>query len=46
MKRSRRAIEMAKEAIGGYIESLTARGLEIPIKKDKIETTVTVEANA
>ncbi|MGA9100113.1 MAG: type II toxin-antitoxin system HicB family antitoxin [Methanotrichaceae archaeon] len=40
------AIEMAKEAIEGYIESLAARGLEIPVEEDKIETTVTVEANA
>lgn len=37
---------MAKEAIEGYIESLAARGLEIPVEEDKIETTITVEANA
>ncbi len=40
------AIEMAKEAIELYIESLVARGKEIPIEEDRIETTVTVKANA
>ncbi|MFB3764704.1 MAG: type II toxin-antitoxin system HicB family antitoxin [Methanotrichaceae archaeon] len=40
------AIEMAKEAIEGYIQSLVARGLEIPMEEDRIEATVTVEANA
>jgi len=40
------AIEMAKEAIESYIQSLAARGLEIPMEEDRIETTVTVEANA
>jgi antitoxin HicB len=40
------AIEMAKEAIEGYIQSLAARGLEIPMEEDWIEATVTVEANA
>lgn len=40
------AIEMAKEAIEGYIQSLAARGLEIPMEEDRIETIVTVEANA
>ncbi len=37
---------MAKEAIEGYIQSLVARGLEIPMEEDRIEATVTVEANA
>ena len=40
------AIEMAKEAIEVYIESLVARGKKIPVDKDEIEATVTVEANA
>jgi predicted RNase H-like HicB family nuclease len=40
------AIEMSKEAIELYIESLAARGLEIPVDEDRIEATVTVEANA
>jgi predicted RNase H-like HicB family nuclease len=40
------AIEMAKEAIEVYIESLVARGKKIPVDEDKIEATVTVEANA
>jgi len=40
------AIEMAKEAIEVYIESLAARGKKIPVDKDEIEATVTVEANA
>lgn len=40
------ALEMAKEAIDVYIESLIARGKEIPIEEDQIEATVTVEANA
>jgi antitoxin HicB len=40
------ALEMAKEAIEVYIESLAARGKEIPIEEDQIEATVTVEANA
>lgn len=39
-------VEMAKDAIEGYIQSLAARGLEIPTEEDRIETTVTVEANA
>ena len=37
---------MAKESIEAYIESLVARGLEIPVEEGRIETTVTVEANA
>jgi antitoxin HicB len=40
------ALDMAKEAIEVYIESLVARGKEIPIEEDQIEATVTVEANA
>ncbi len=40
------ALEMAKEAIDVYIESLIARGKEIPIEEDQIEATVTVLANA
>jgi antitoxin HicB len=40
------AIEMAKEAIEVYIESLVARGKKIPVEEDEIEATVTVEANA
>jgi antitoxin HicB len=41
------AIEMAKEAIELYIESLAARGKEIPLEEeDRIETTITVKANA
>jgi antitoxin HicB len=41
-----KALEMAKEAIDVYIESLIARGKEIPIEEDQIEATVTVLANA
>lgn len=40
------AIEMAKEAIEVYIESLVARGKKIPVEDDEIEATVTIEANA
>jgi antitoxin HicB len=40
------AIEMAKEAIEVYIESLVVRGKKIPVEGDEIEATVTVEANA
>jgi predicted RNase H-like HicB family nuclease len=40
------ALKMAKEAIEVYIESLAARGKEIPIEEDQIEATVTVKANA
>jgi antitoxin HicB len=41
------AIEMAKEAIELYIESLAARGKEIPLEEeDRIETTITLETNA
>ena len=40
------AIEMAKEAIELYIESLSARGKEIPLEEDRIETTISVKATA
>jgi len=40
------AIEMAKEAIELYIESLAARGKEIPLEEDRIETTITVKAKS
>jgi predicted RNase H-like HicB family nuclease len=40
------ALDMAKEAIGVYIESLIARGKEVPIEEDQIEATVTALANA
>lgn len=40
------ALEIAKEAIDVYIESLISRGKEIPIEEDQIEATITVEANA
>ncbi len=40
------ALEMAKEAIEAYIESLAARGIDIPVEEDQIEATITVEANA
>jgi len=40
------ALEMAKEAIEAYIESLAARGIDMPVEEDQIEVTITVEANA
>lgn len=40
------ALLMAKEAIEAYIESLAARGQQIPIEEDLIEAILTVEANA
>jgi antitoxin HicB len=40
------AIEMAKEAIGLYIESLKAHGEEIPTEERTLEYTLTVEAYA
>jgi len=40
------AIEMAKEAIEGFIECLAARGEEIPIEEEPIVYTIAVEANA
>ena len=39
------ALQMAKEAIDVYIESLIARGKEVPIEEDQIEATVTALAN-
>ena len=40
------AIEMAKEAIELYIESLKAHGEVIPTEKDTLEYTVIVNVNA
>jgi antitoxin HicB len=40
------ALEMAKEAIGLYIESLKAHGEEIPTEERTLEYTLTVEAYA
>jgi antitoxin HicB len=40
------AIEMAKEAIELYIESLKAHGEEIPTEERTLEYTLTVEAYA
>ena len=40
------AIEMAKEAIGLYIESLKEHGEEIPTEERTLEYTLTVEAYA
>ncbi|MGO9386896.1 MAG: type II toxin-antitoxin system HicB family antitoxin [Methanobacterium sp.] len=40
------AIEMAKEAIELYIESLKEHGEEIPTEKEMLEYTLTVEAHA
>ncbi len=40
------AIEMAKDAIRGYIESLIEDGEEIPLEEEVIECTLTVEAHA
>jgi len=40
------AIEMAKDAINGYIESLIEDGEAIPIEEDLIECRLTVEAHA
>ena len=40
------AIEMAKEAIELYIESLRAHGEKIPDEKETLEYLVTVEAHA
>jgi antitoxin HicB len=40
-------LSMAKEAIELYIESLAARGKDIPLEEEeRIETTITVKANA
>jgi antitoxin HicB len=40
------AIEMAKEAIEGYIETLMALGKEVPTDNDVLEYIVSVEAHA
>jgi antitoxin HicB len=40
------AIEMAKDAIKGYVESLMADGEEVPVEEDLIECRLTVEAHA
>jgi predicted RNase H-like HicB family nuclease len=40
------AIDMAREAIEGYLESLKAHGEEIPTEKDVVEYTVLVKAHA
>jgi len=40
------ALERAKEAIEAYIESLAARGKDIPVEEDQIEATITAKANA
>jgi len=40
------AIEMAKEAIEAYVESLVARGEEIPTEEGTLEYTLTIEAHA
>ena len=39
------AMDMAKEAIDLYIESLKAHGEEIPTDRDTLEYTLTVEAH-
>ena len=38
------AIEMAKEAIAGYIESLKKYGEEIPNDEETLEYTLTIES--
>jgi antitoxin HicB len=40
------AIDMAKEAIEGYIETLIELGKEVPRDNDVLEYTVSVEAHA
>jgi len=40
------AIEMARDAINGYIESLIEDGEAIPVEEDLIECRLTVEAHA
>ncbi len=40
------AIDMAKEAIEGYIETLIDLGKEVPKDNDVLEYTVSVEAHA
>jgi len=39
------AIDMAREAIEGYLEILKAHGEEIPTEKDVVEYTVLVKAH-
>ena len=39
-------IEMARDAINGYIESLIEDGEAIPVEEDLIECRLTVEAHA
>ena len=39
------SIEMARDAIGGYIDSLVEDGEEIPVEEDTIECRLTVEAH-
>ncbi|VVB72392.1 HicB_like antitoxin of bacterial toxin-antitoxin system [uncultured archaeon] len=40
------AIEMARDAITGYIESLIEDGETVPVEEDLIECRLTVEAHA
>ena len=40
------AIEMAKDAIRGYVERLIEDGEEIPLEEELIECRLTVEAHA
>ena len=40
------SIEMARDAINGYIESLIEDGEAIPVEEDLIECRLTVEAHA
>ncbi len=40
------AIEMAKEAIEAYVESLVAQGEEVPTEEGTLEYTLTIEAHA
>jgi len=40
------AIEMAREAVDGYLESLIAHGEEIPTEEHTFEYTLTVGAYA
>ena len=40
------AIEMAKEAIEAYVESLLSRGEEVPTEEETLEYTLTIEAHA
>ena len=40
------AIEMAKDAIKGYVESLIEDGVEVPVEEELLECRLTVEAHA